>query len=89
MAEPFRPRDVVAGPIMHMKYTLAVVAVATAMVFAAPQGASALPQVDGAKQLKSSSVEKTHWHRGYYRRNYGYGDHRHYRRGPVLYIRLF
>ena len=66
------------------------------MLFAAPQGASALPQVDGAKQLNSSSVQKAGyrdgrrgWRRGYYRRNYGYGGRRHYRRGPGLYIRLF
>ncbi len=73
---------------MQTKTTLAVIAAATMMVFAAPQGASALPQVDGAKQLNSSNVEKTGyrdgrrgWRRGYYRRGYGYG-HRHYRRRP-------
>lgn len=80
---------------MHMKTTLAVVAAAAVMVFAAPQGASALPQVDGAKQLNSSSVEKAGyrdgrrgWRRGYYRRNgYGYGR-RHYRRRPGFGIYL-
>jgi hypothetical protein len=79
---------------MHLKTTLAVVAAAAVLLFAAPNGASALPKVDGAKQLNSSSVEKAGyrdgrrgWRRGYYRRGYGYG-HRHYRRRPGLYIGL-
>ena len=77
---------------MHMKSTLAVVAAAAVMMFAAPQGASALPQVNGAKELNTSTVEKTHyrghrrgWRRGYYRRNY-YGGRRHYRRRSGIYI---
>ena len=80
---------------MLMKSTLAVVAAAAVMMFAAPQGASALPQVSGAKELNSSTVEKTHyrghrrgWRRGYYRRNYGYGGRRHYRRGSGIYIQF-
>jgi hypothetical protein len=80
---------------MHVKTTLAVVAAAAVMLFAAPQGASALPQANGAKQLNSSNVEKTGyydgrrngWRRGYYRRNYGYGR-RHYRRRPGFGIYL-
>jgi hypothetical protein len=79
---------------MHMKTTLAVIAAAAVMMFAVPQGANALPQVDGAKQLNSSSVEKAGyrdgrrgWRRGYYRRNYGYGR-RHYRRRPSIYLRF-
>jgi hypothetical protein len=74
---------------MHMKSTLAVVAAAAAMLFAAPQGASALPQVDGAKQLNASSVEKAGYRgyrRGYYRR--GYYGHRHYRHRPGFGIYL-
>jgi hypothetical protein len=73
---------------MQTKTTLAIVAAAAVMMFAAPQGASALPQVDGAKQLNSSNVEKAGyrddrrgWRRGYYRRGNGYGR-RHYRRRP-------
>jgi hypothetical protein len=79
---------------MHMKTTLAVVAAAAVMMFAAPQGASALPQVDGAKELNSTSVEKAGyrdgrrgWRRGYYRRN-GYDGRRHYRRRPGFGIYL-
>lgn len=79
---------------MHIKTTLAVVAAAAVMLFAVPQGASAFPQANGAKQLNSSNVEKTGyydgrrrgWRRGYYRRNYGYG--RRYRRGPGIYFRF-
>jgi hypothetical protein len=77
---------------MQLKTILAVVAAAAVMMFAAPQGASALPKVDGAKQLNSSSVEKAGyrhrhrgWRRGYYRRGHGY-RHRHYRRRPGFYI---
>ncbi len=73
---------------MQIKTTLAVVAAAAVMLVAAPQGASALPKVDGAKQLNSSSVEKAHYRgyrRGYYRRHGRYG-HRHYRRRPGFYI---
>jgi hypothetical protein len=79
---------------MHIKTTLAAVAAAAVMVFAVPQGASALPQVDGAKQLNSSTAEKAGyrdrrrgWRRGYYRRNYGYGR-RYYRRRPGIYLRF-
>jgi hypothetical protein len=43
---------------MQLKTTLAVVAAAAVIVFAVPEGASALPQVDGAKQLNSTTVEK-------------------------------
>ena len=80
---------------MHMKSTLAVVAAAAVMMFAAPQGASALPQANGAKELNSSTVEQANyrghrrgWRRGYYRRNYGYGGRRHYRRGSGIYFRF-
>ena len=78
---------------MYKKATLTAIAAAALMAFAAP-GASALPNVDGAKKLNSSNVEKTHyrgdrrgWRRGYYRRHYGYG-HRHYRRRPGFGIYL-
>ena len=46
---------------MHKKATLTVIAAAAVMTFAAPQSASALPKVDGAKQLNSSTVEKAHY----------------------------
>jgi hypothetical protein len=79
---------------MRIRTTLAVVAAAAVMLFAAPQGASALPQANGAKQLNSSNVEKTGyydgrrgWRRGYYRRN-GYYGRRHYRRRPGFGIYL-
>ena len=79
---------------MYTKSTLTAVAAAAVMMFAAPQGANALPNVAGAKQLNSSTVEKAGyrdgrrgWRRGYYRRNYGYGG-RHYRRRPGFGISL-
>ena len=79
---------------MYKKATLTAIAAAAIMTFPAPQSASALPNVDGAKQLNSSNVEQTRyrgdrrgWRRGYYRRNYGYG-HRHYRRRPGFGIYL-
>jgi hypothetical protein len=79
---------------MRIKTTLAVIAAAAVMLFAAPQGASALPQANGAKQLNSSNVEKTGyydgrrgWRRGYYRRH-GYYGRRHYRRRPGFGIYL-
>jgi hypothetical protein len=79
---------------MYEKVTLVAIAAAAVMTFAAPQSASALPNVDGAKQLNSSTVEKAHyrdgrrgWRRGYYRRHHGYG-HRHYRRRPGFGIYL-
>jgi len=79
---------------MYKKATLTAIAAAAVMMFAAPQGASALPNVDGAKQLNSSTVEKAGyrdgrrgWRRGYYRRNYGYGQ-RHYRRRPGFRVYL-
>lgn len=79
---------------MYKKATLTAIAAAAVMTFAAPQSASALPNVDGAKQLNSSTVEKAHyrggrrgWRHGYYRRHHGYG-HRHYRRRPGFGIYL-
>lgn len=75
---------------MHMKSTLAAVVAAAVMMFAVPQAASALPEVSGAKQLNTSSVEKTGYRgyrRGYYRRH-GYYGRRHYRRRPGFGIYL-
>ena len=73
---------------MKLKTTLAVCAAAVGLLFAVPQGASALPaSKDVSKQATQSNVEKTGyyghrrgWRRGYYRRHhYGYGR-RYYRR---------
>lgn len=75
---------------MRTKSTLATVVAAAAIMFALPQAASALPQISGAKQLNTSSVEKTGYggyRRGYYRRH-GYYGHRHYRRRPGFGIYL-
>jgi hypothetical protein len=66
------------------------------MLFAAPQGASALPQVNDAKQATQSNVEKAGYyrnrHRGwrnrYYRRNYYGGYPRRYYRRPGFGIYL-
>ncbi len=79
---------------MQMKTTLAVCAAAAAMLFAAPQSASALPQANDAKQATQSNVEKAGyrhrhrgWRRGHYRRHY-YGGRRYYRRRPGFGIYL-
>ena len=79
---------------MNTKVTLTAIAAAAVMMVAAPQSASALPNVDGAKKLTSSNVEKAHyrhgrrgWRHRHYRRHYGYG-YRHYRRRPGFGIYL-
>ena len=74
---------------MKLKTTLAVCAAAVGLLFAVPQGASALPAAkDVSKQATQSNVAKAGyyyghrrgWRRGYYRRHhYGYGR-RYYRR---------
>ena len=43
---------------MYKKATLTAIAAAAIMTFAAPQSATALPNVDGAKQLNSSNVRR-------------------------------
>lgn len=68
---------------MPMRTTLAIIAGAAVMAFAAPNTASALPQAKGLQGAGKSNVEQVrhryyrhnrHWRHGYYHR------HRHYRR---------
>ena len=82
---------------MKNKLTLAVVAAGAALLFAAPQAANALPQVNDGKQVSQTNVEKAGyrghnrgWRGRYYRRNHyrgyrGYG-HRHRRPGFGVYL---
>jgi hypothetical protein len=80
---------------MKLKTTLAVCAAAVGLLFAAPQGASALPVAKDAKQATQSNVEQTHyrgyrrgWRHRHYRRHYGYGYGRRYYRRPGFGIYL-
>ncbi len=68
---------------MYLKTTLAASVGALALLLAAPQSASALPQASGIKEINKSNVEQAYYRgrRGYYR-NRGYYGHRHYRRRP-------
>jgi hypothetical protein len=70
---------------MHKGISLAAIAAAGAIVFAAPQAASAAPQLSGVKEINKSNVEQTRyrgWRRGYYRRHGYYGHRHYYRRRP-------
>lgn len=70
---------------MHKGISVAAIAAAAAFMFAAPQTASAAPQLADGKQMTQSNVEKNHYRgyrRGYYRRGYGYGNRHYYRRRP-------
>ncbi len=77
-----------------MYKTLAALGVAAALLFAVPQGASALPgQASGLKNTETSNIVKVHrrgWRHRHWRHRHwghrrGYG-HRHYyrRRGPHI-----
>ena len=70
-----------------MYKTLAALGVAAAVLFAAPQSASALPgQAEGVKNSEATNIVKVHrrgWrHRHWRHRHWGY-RHRYYRRPRV------
>jgi len=73
---------------MRMRTMLAAAGFsAAALLFAAPQSASALPQVGASKQVTTTNVEKAGYrhHRRYYghrhwRGRHYYGHRRYYRR---------
>ncbi|WP_072377623.1 hypothetical protein [Hyphomicrobium sp. NDB2Meth4] len=81
---------------MRMTAMLVAAGIGAAAMFAAPQSASALPQVSDAKQVTTSNVEKAgyrhhrrHWrHRHYYRGHRYHRHHRHYYRRPGFGIYL-
>ncbi|CAN1721375.1 conserved exported protein of unknown function [Hyphomicrobium sp. 1Nfss2.1] len=80
---------------MRITAMLVAAGIGAAAMFAAPQSASALPQVSDAKQVTKSNVEKAgyrhhrrHWRHRHYRGHRWHRHHRHYYRRPGFGIYL-
>ena len=73
---------------------LAAVGVAAALLFAAPQGASALPG-QGTDMKNSAGIEKVgyrsrhrHYKHRHWRRGHGHNHHRYYRKRRGIHIHV-